>query len=249
MLVGGIPPYLRLASRYESVEEFLREEFLSDYGFFYDEPYVLLSEELRELKGYFSILRAIAEGNTRLERISNYVGIPMKSVYPYVENLLRLGLIEREKPLLGDRKVSLYRIRDPMLLTWFTLTYPQLEAIATGTAALDDLYRVLSRRFEDLAREFLVITRPFEFERLGRWWFRGEEIDVVAVKRDTAHLIEVKWEELGERDARRIIGDLERKSRMVRFNGEFHLGIIARRIEGKDELREEGFLAFDLENF
>ncbi|WP_297535516.1 ATP-binding protein, partial [Thermococcus sp.] len=155
MLVGGIPPYLRLASRYSSIEEFVREEFLSDYGLFYDEPYVILGEELRELKTYFSILRAIAEGNRRLERIANYLGLPARSVYPYIETLMRLGFVEKETPILGSRKVSLYRISDPVLLGWFVLTYPQMAEIASGTAKLDGLYKVFSVRFEDLAREFL----------------------------------------------------------------------------------------------
>ena len=249
MLVGGIPPYLRLASRYSSIEEFVREEFLSDYGLFYDEPYVILGEELRELKTYFSILRAIAEGNRRLERIANYLCLPARSVYPYLETLMRLGFVEKETPILGSRKVSLYRISDPVLLSWFVLTYPQMTDIASGTARLDDLYKVFSVRFEDLAREFLLLKRPVEFETLGRWWFRGEEIDIVALGKDTASLIEVKWKDLSERDARRVLKELENKSTLVRFEGTFRFGIIARNIEGKEELRDEGYLAWDLGDF
>ena len=49
---------------------------------FYDEPYVILGEELRELKTYFSILKAIADGNRRLERIANYLGLPRKERLP-----------------------------------------------------------------------------------------------------------------------------------------------------------------------
>ena len=249
MLVGGIPPYLRLASRYSSIKEFVREEFLSDYGLFYDEPYVILGEELRELKTYFSILRAIAEGNRRLEKIANYLGLPARSVYPYLETLMRLGFVEKEAPILGSRKVSLYRISDPVLLSWFVLTYPQMAEIAAGTAKLDDLYRVFSIRFEDLAREFLLLKRPLEFETLGRWWFRGEEIDIVALGRDTANLIEVKWEDLSERDARRVLKELESKSTLVRFDGTFRFGLIARSVEGKEELREEGYPVWDLRDF
>ncbi|NJE62365.1 ATP-binding protein [Thermococcus sp. 21S7] len=249
MLVGGIPPYLRLASRYSSIEEFVREEFLSDYGLFYDEPYVILGEELRELKSYFSVLRAIAEGNRRLERIANYLGLPARSVYPYIETLMRLGFVEKETPILGSRKVSLYRISDPVLLSWFVLTYPQMTDISSGTARLDDLYKVFSVRFEDLAREFLLLKRPLEFETLGRWWFRGEEIDIMALGKDTASLIEVKWKDLSERDARRVLKELEGKSTLVRFEGTFRFGIIARNIEGKEELRDEGYLAWDLGDF
>ncbi|MEO2152380.1 MAG: ATP-binding protein [Thermococcus sp.] len=249
MLVGGIPPYLRLASRYSSIEEFVREEFLSDYGRFYDKPYVILGEELRELKTYFSILRAIAKGNRRLERIANYLGLPARSVYPYIETLMRLGFVEKETPILGSRKVSLYRISDPVLLSWFVLTYPQMAEIASGTAKLDDLYRVFSVHFKDLAREFLPLKRPFEFGTLGRWWFRGEEIDIVALGKDEASLIEVKWKDLSERDARRVLNELEGKAELVRFDRAFRFGIIARSVEGKEGLREEGYLVWDLEDF
>ncbi|WP_099212116.1 ATP-binding protein [Thermococcus henrietii] len=249
MLVGGIPPYLRLASRYSSIEEFVREEFLSDYGLFYDEPYIILGEELRELKSYFSILRAIAEGNRRLERIANYLGLPARSVYPYIETLMRLGFVEKETPILGSRKVSLYRISDPVLLSWFVLTYPQMAEIASGTAKLDGLYKVFSVRFEDLAREFLLLKRPVEFEALGRWWFRGEEIDIVALGKDEVSLIEVKWKDLGERDARRVLGELEGKAKLVRFDGAFRFGLIAKSVGGKEELRNEGYLVWDLEDF
>jgi len=156
---------------------------------------------------------------------------------------------EKEIPILGSRKVSLYRISDPVLLSWFVLTYPQMAEIASGTAKLDDLYRVFSVRFEDLAREFILLKRPFEFETLGRWWFRGEEIDIVALGRGMASLIEVKWKDLSERDARRILRELEGKAELVRFDGAFRFGIIARRVEGKEGLREEGYLVWDLEDF
>ena len=242
MLVGGIPHYLKIAREYSSAEKFLYEEFLNDYGFFYDEPYVILGEELRELRTYFSILRAIAEGNTRLEEIANFLGLPARSAYPYLENLLRLGLVKREKPLFGDRKVSLYRISDPMLLTWFTLVYPQMDRISLGTATLENAYKVFSVRFEELAREFLILKKPFEFSQIGRWWWRGEEIDIIAVNEDTAYLIEVKWKDLSEKDARRILSLLKEKAKNVRFNGKFRYGVIARSIEGKEKLD----LAFDL---
>ncbi len=248
MLVGGIPPYLRLASRYDSIEEFVREEFLSDYGFFYDEPYVILTEELRELKAYFSILRAMASGKRRLEEIANFIGLPARSVYPYVETLMRLGLVQKEAPILGSRRVTLYRIADPSLLTWFTITYPQLAQISLGTARLDDLYRIFSLRFEELAREFLALKKPIEFEKIGRWWYRGEEIDIVAVNGRTAHLIEVKWKDLGRKDAERVLDALKRKSKLVRFNGTFKLGLIARKIEDKEELRSKGYLIWDTED-
>jgi AAA+ ATPase superfamily predicted ATPase len=124
-----------------------------------------------------------------------------------------------------------------------------MAEIASGTAKLDDLSKVFSVRFEDLAREFLLLKRPFEFETLGRWWFRGDEIDLVALGKDTASLIEVKWKDLSERDARRVLKELEGKAELVHFEGKFRFGIIARGVEKKEELRKKGYLVWDLEDF
>ena len=131
--------------------------------------------------------------------------------------------------------MSLYRISDPVFLSWFLLTYPQMAEIASGTARLDDIYKVFSVRFEDPAREFLFLKRPVEFETLGRWWFRGEETDIVALKEDTAILIEVKWKEVSEKDARRVLKELESKSKLVHFKGSFRFGItVGRWRTGRD---------------
>ncbi|ASJ17514.1 hypothetical protein A3L04_10770 [Thermococcus chitonophagus] len=81
-------------------------------------------QEETELRVYFSILKAISERNRRLKEIANYLGLPARSVYPYIDTLMRLGLVEKETPTLGSRKVSLYRIADPVLLTWFTFNVP-----------------------------------------------------------------------------------------------------------------------------
>ncbi|WP_237702829.1 DUF234 domain-containing protein [Thermococcus barophilus] len=152
--------------------------------------------------------------------------------------------MRREKPLFGGRKVSLYQISDPMLLTWFTLVYPQVDRISLGIATLENAYKVFSIRFEELAREFLILKKPFEFSQIGRWWWKGEEIDIIAVDENTAYLIEVKWKDLSEKDGRRILSLLKEKAKNVRFNGEFRYGIIAKSIEEKERFE----LAFSLED-
>lgn len=72
MLIGGIPSYLIVASRYGDTKTFVEETFLRQEGFFYDEPYILLSGELRELKTYFSLLSAMAHGKIRPSEIASY---------------------------------------------------------------------------------------------------------------------------------------------------------------------------------
>jgi len=250
MLIGGTPTYLNVAKRHKTIENLVKEEFLSDSGFFYNEPYILLSQELRELKVYFSILNAISHGNTRLEEIANFIGKPARSIYPYIENLLRLGFIEKETPILVKKKRSVYKIRNNLLLSWFTLVYPNQGRISLGKVEVneDSLTEVFSKKFEDVAREFLILKRPVEFKEIGHWWFKGEEIDIIALGDDEIFLFEVKWSELNEKKAENILRALRRKSRMVEFEGDFHYGIIAKSLDGKEDLREKGFHVFDLED-
>jgi AAA+ ATPase superfamily predicted ATPase len=108
--------------------------------------------------------------------------------------------------------------------------------------------------FEKLIRNpevFLRLT-SFRFTKLGRWWRKGEEIDLLALNEmeRRALLIEVKWKELSEREATGILKDLERKSGLVGLEGwRKSYGLVAKSLEGKEELRAEGWLVRDLEDF
>lgn len=260
MLIGGVPSYLIVASRYGNTKTFVGETFLKPEGFFYDEPYILLSGELRELKTYFSILSAMAHGKTRPSEIASYAGLDGRKVYPYIDTLIRLGFVERELPVARKEKRGIYRLKDPMLLTWFSIVPENRTDIELGVVTYDDvkedLQRVFGIRFEDIAREFLIGLNktgrlPFRFVKIGRWWHGGEEIDLTAVdgNMERALLVEVKWRDLREREARGILKDLKRKFRLMGLEGqEAYFGLIARKVEGKDSLREEGFSVWDLED-
>ncbi len=117
----------------------------------------------------------------------------------------------------------------------------------------------LGRVFEKVARQFLVggmnkagKLPPFRLTKIGRWWYKGEEIDLVALneRERKALFVEVKWKDLGKREARGILKDLERKAELVGLEDwERSYGLIAKGIDGKDGLREESFLVWDLKEF
>ncbi len=80
------------------------------------------------------------------------------------------------------------------------------------------------------------------------------EIDIVALDDDTKKIafIECKWKSLSEKAALDILETLIDKSTSVQWNNnkrtEF-FGLVAKKIEGKDVLREKGFVVFDLDDF
>jgi len=93
---------------------------------------------------------------------------------------------------------------------------------------------------------------PFRFTRLGRWWERNVEVDIIVLnsKKGVAGFFEVKWRNMDLRDAKRALLDLERKIENIKIKREKeYLGIIAKRISDKDRLKEEGLLVFDLDDF
>ncbi|MGD8229848.1 MAG: ATP-binding protein, partial [Desulfobacteraceae bacterium] len=74
-VVGGTPAYLQRFNDKVSVEKNIKNEILNKNALLYSEPRFLLMEELREPSIYFSILKAIAFGRTRLNSIVQETGI------------------------------------------------------------------------------------------------------------------------------------------------------------------------------
>ena len=253
-ITGGVPEYLLKAAEYSSLNEFLEREFFNKTGYFYREPYFIISQEFKELRSYFSILNAIAYGNTRPAEIANFVGMEAKKIYPYLENLIRLGFVERLIPIFGNPKKGIYLIKDNVFDFWFNFVFRYREEIEreSFTTAYDEMSRYYGKKFEEFVIKE-VIHHLLDCSKAGRWWHKNEEIDVVAVNESKMEMafIECKWSVLERRDVKKIIGELEKKSELVRWNNKTRTeryGIIARKIKDKEDLQNEGFLAYDLED-
>ncbi|ASJ05017.1 ATP-binding protein [Thermococcus barossii] len=259
-VTGGVPAYLLLFSHFEDVK---RVAF-SKHGFLYAEADFLLSSELREPRTYKLILKAIAEGKTRFNEISTYTGIPRSNLFKYLEVLERLGFVRRETPVTAPPKTkhTRYRISDRYLAFYFRFVERyrdeiELESLDFWEEFLKGYSTYLGSVFEEVSREFLVrLGRegklPLRPSRLGRWWHKNEEIDIVALdeREKRALLVEVKWKELGEREARGILKGLERKAELIGLEGWGKgYGLVAKEVRGKERLRREGWFAWDLEDF
>ena len=256
LLLGGVPEYLKVASKYSNPKDFLLNEFMSKTGYFYREPYYILSQELKELKTYFSIISAIALGNSKAEEIASWVGIEARKIYPYLETLMRLGFVERLTPITVTRRVGIYKIRDNMLNTWFNFVYQNREEIEMERPTLDDnfLKTFQGNIFEKVAREFLIEELGSKFQKIGKWWYGDKEIDIIAINDKTKEIyfFEIKWKKLGIRDTKTILNHLREKSRFVEWNKDErreYYGIIAKSIREKEMFREKGYICYDLRDF
>jgi len=262
-VLGGIPAYLLQFSPEKSFDENVVEKVLSKGAFLYEEAEFLLREELREPANYFAILQAIASGRKRLGEIVNATGLDKSLVSKYLAVLQRLGIVEREIPVTATVKEAskrgLYLITDNYFAFWFRYVLPNKSYLEAGLAeevwkrSTKDFNLYLGSVFERLVRNpevFLGLT-GLRFTKLGRWWRKDKEIDLVALneREKRALFIEVKWKNLSEREARGILKDVEKKAELVGIEGwSKSYGLVAKSVEGKEELRKD-YLVWDLEDF
>jgi uncharacterized protein len=241
-VVGGMPYYLRTFTDQQSVFANISQHILdSRSGALYNEPRLLLMEELREPRNYFSLLRAIAQGNTRLNEITQSSGIgSSNAVARYLDILQQMRLITRRVPATEIQpeksKRGLYQIDDHFLRFWFRYVHPNLGSLDLGIAdaileqrVKPDIDHFAATAFEEAARYYAALLArngalPFLPEQIGSWWSRDAEIDVLVVNRseNAALVAECKWSV--NLVGTNIFDDLKRKAAvLVRENGFAHL--------------------------
>ncbi|RLE56450.1 MAG: ATP-binding protein, partial [Thermoprotei archaeon] len=251
---GGTPYYLSMLSSGDWLRE--AERLIFDYRSpLYLEPELLLKTELREHVTYFEILRLLASGKSTFSEIAGSLGASKTSLSYYLNVLIRdLDLVARDEPIGGGRAV--YRIKDNFFRFWFRYVFPNRSMLELGERGevlekvREDFNTYMGLVFQDIARQQVWrLSLPFKPYRVGGWWRKGVEIDVVAVDRSgrKAILMEVKWRDIGLNEAERILFELEDKGKYLGYPVKYY-GLIARRIEDKERLLKSGYLAFSIDD-
>jgi AAA+ ATPase superfamily predicted ATPase len=257
-ILGGNPAYLLEFNGDTSIEDNLERYFRVD-SILYQDAIFILREEVDDPRNYFAIIEAIARGSTTLGEIMDSTGLSKGMVGKYLSVLRDLEIVRRELPVTATRKSrkGRYYLSDFYFTFWFRFVYPNMDLIESGNGTklveivMSEFNQYLGLVFEEVAKQFLVrLDRegklPFSILRIGRWWHRGEEIDVVALNDRTkqALFVEVKWANLTLKEAKRILKDLRRKAELTNLEGyRKYFGIIAKEIEGKEKIED---FAFDL---
>lgn len=258
----GIPLYLRQFDESVPVFDNIRSAFFRKDALLYSEAEMLLRQEFREPANYFAILKAISFGNTRQNKIVNYTNIDKGIISKYLQNLEGIRIIKKEYPVTDrkeKRKNMRYDFSDNYFRFWFRFIYPNKTLIESRAedafeAMKKEYNTYLGRVFEKVAREFVLKIKDIKFTKLGRWWHKDREIDIIALDEGEKNIFffECKWKDLKENEARNILGGLKSKSKSVEWNNgsrKERFGLIAKHIYGKDKLKAEGFLVFDLDDF
>lgn len=256
-ITGGIPRYLEEFDSKLSVKENIRKKILDKTSFLYNEPTNLLFEEFRDPVSYVSILTAIVQGYVRFAEISDMSKIDGHKLPKYLAVLEMVEIIEKEMPVTEKKikaKTTRYRIKDNFYKFWFRFVFRNKSAIEQGfdKEVFDSVWKefntYVGRCFEDVCMEYIAELKPFPISKLGRWWHKDKEIDIVALGEKEILFCECKWQE--KVDAKKILSELKEKSKFVQWNNEGrkeHYAVFAKSFRKK--LREPNAMLFDLKDF
>lgn len=235
-VTGGVPKYIELFSQSNDIYSAIETCVLNRSGYLYDEPHFLLQQEVSEVGSYFSIIKAIAAGNTKLSAIAGVLEVKSTSLTKYLKTLIDLDILEREVPVTEDSpeksKKGLYKIKDNYLRFWFAFVYPNMSFIESGHGriVMDKIRKSLVRNhiafvYEDICRERMWEINaegvwPFYFSKLGRYWDSKEEIDIAAIDPDGKNLILGECKYWQEPVGVSVLRELEAKAKTVSWEKE-----------------------------
>lgn len=209
-VVGGIPAYLELLDDTQTLAANIKTRVMSPTGIFRNEPFFLLSDQVREPRNYIAVLRAIGRGRHVLDEIATETGLAKHQVSSYLDRLQDLRMVERRLPVtVPPNKRSRshqgrYHLLDHYHRFHFRFIDPNLDLLEQGRVEqvwgqLEEQFRAFigGTVFEELAREWVwreadAGRLPFVPEHVGSHWGRGIQIDVAAI-----HWAE-RWLLLGE---------------------------------------------------
>lgn len=259
-LLGGTPAYLLEFDSSLNIEENIRMKILQKNTFLGQDTQFVLQQELTEPRTYYSIITAIAWGNTKIGEIMNKTGLEKGIVSKYIDTLQRLHIIERRVPVTEKHseksRKGIYVLKDNYFRFWFRFVFEYQQYIEQGKQDLllkekimPQLPAFIGTVYEEVALAWA--RKTFSDFLIGRWWDKDKEIDLVGISEAKREVIfgEVKWRDVGEREAESILQQLREKSAYVplSYKKKSYL-LVAKTIKGKERLKKKGYLLYDLKD-
>lgn len=210
---GGTPLYLQQINTSEDFEYNIKNSFLRVTAYLYEEPLLLLRQEVQEPGIYSAIIEAVAGGASKANEISTKIGEESAKCIKYISTLCELGILYKETPF-GEKdssRKSIYGISDFMFRFWYRYVFANRSLVETGAQDAVMKKRIepnystyMGMVFEKVCHDYLLHENakgalPILFTDIGRWWGTDHstkqeiEIDMVAQDRKDYLICECKW--------------------------------------------------------
>lgn len=209
----------------------IKKNILSKQSFLYEEPVFLLEREVGEIGTYFSIIKSIAAGHHKIGKIAAHLGINQSGATKYLQTLMELDILERITPVTETNpeksKKGLYIIKDNFIRFWFRFVYPYRNYLEIENTEF--VIKKLKKNFKDnhvsfiyenICREKILDLSSqglldFTISKIGRWWDKDSEIDLVAVGSEEKVILFGECKYTNQRVDADLYFDLREKSKKV----------------------------------
>ncbi|MHB1500516.1 MAG: ATP-binding protein [Candidatus Dormibacteria bacterium] len=214
-VVGGMARYLSELG-HGPLREVVCANVLDRSGPLFNDPRVVLEQELRNPATYFSLLEELAGNPALTEHLTNKLQTSSSALAPYLDRLREMRLVTSSKPVgATDRsRTHKYRVSDGLVRFWFRFVFPNQEGLQSGLRAADlwdadiapFLAEFVASSYEELCIRYTRIAYGREAPTVGSWWGPAldkhrrnkdrftEEIDVAAAQRRNLRIVgECKW--------------------------------------------------------
>ncbi|MHA1149146.1 MAG: ATP-binding protein [Promethearchaeota archaeon] len=217
----GIPYYLNEIT--PPFWSWLSAELNRTSTIFKDEVDFLMKYEFTKPSTYKLILEAVSQGKTKINEIKDFINLRRTDISPYLKTLIDVDMVFREVPITENvaSRHGRYYLKDNFLRFWFRFIYPNLSALEEGTFNIElikqEYSSYLGKVFEDIVKNIIIRAKLIKFTKIGRWWWKDNEIDLVALDdpSNTITFIECKWQE--QVNAKKIVSRLIEKTTHVRW--------------------------------
>lgn len=245
-ILGGTPAYLLEFNQNRKLFDNLLEKVLNKNKFLYQDVLFVIQQELNEPSTYYSIIKSIAKGNTKIGEILNDTGIEKAKIIKYLSVLQKLQLIERRVPITEKKpeksRKGIYLLKDNYFRFWFRFIFENSEYIEQNRQGKlieekikPELNAFVGRAFEEIALEWIKEQKQFKNFMFGRWWSKKEEIDIVGIdkKNDKMLFCEVKWKNMAKKQEIALLESLKKKAQQIEHNGQKQFALIIKKAETK----------------
>jgi len=225
--LGGISFYLKEFDSKNGFFQNVENTFFNKHNILFQEAEILLKEELREPNTYFNILKAMIDGATKLSEISTKSLVDITNVNKYISVLQTLKLVRKIYPVMMPEKKRnfLYKVTDNYFRFWLSYVYPYKEEIEENPMGVTDFIKkqyqeYMGSIFEDVVRQMLHVTDNWHFSTVGSWWYKENEIDIVAINERSKKILfgECKWQ--NKEMNKGVYEKLLEKKELVKWNND-----------------------------
>jgi AAA+ ATPase superfamily predicted ATPase len=216
-VAGGMPRYLSTLAGGRSLRDVVCRQVLDRNAPLWDEARVVIEQELREPKVYFSILASLASGDKELGEVVAAARSNTATISKYVAVLEDMRIVSRHLPVGAPRtsRGGHWHLRDAFFRFWFRFVFPYQDELESGLRPADlfdtevapALADHVAAEFEDWSRDWTRTTDGRDASIVGRWWGparhdlrrsgarHSEEIDIVGLSRGRVSIVgEAKWQ-------------------------------------------------------